>query len=216
MLSVKRIVGMRKWGALGLILLAVPCVQAEQEKEWISLFNGKDLSGWKVNENPQSIRVEDGCLITNGPCSHAFFVGPDGKADFTNFHLQAEVMTQPGANSGIYFHTKFQPDGWPEHGYEGQVNNTHGDTIKTGSLYAVAKNEQAPAQDGEWFRYEIVVRGRRIITKVNDKTITDYVEPENLDRDTPRLSHGTFALQAHDPGSKVAYRQIRVKRLPTP
>ena len=52
------------------------------------------------------------------------------------------------------------------------------------------------------------------MTKVNGKTIIDYTEPDKLDRETPKLDKGTFALQAHDPGSTVRYRKIEVKPLP--
>jgi hypothetical protein len=184
-----------------------------QESEWIQLFNGQDLSGWKVGENPQSVRVEDGTLVVNGPTAHAFFVGDDGSASFRDFHFQAEVMTMPGANSGIYFHSRYQAEGWPNTGYEAQVNNTQGDQRKTGGLYAVKDNFSAPVGDKEWFTYEIIVQGKRIIIKINGRTVTDYTEPSDLDRPERHLSEGTFALQAHDPGSKVYFRNLKVKRL---
>jgi hypothetical protein len=184
-----------------------------QEPEWIPLFNGKDLSGWKVGENPQSVRVEDGQLVVNGPRAHAFYVGDDGAASFRDFHFHAEVMTMPGANSGIYFHSQYQSEGWPNTGYEAQVNNTQGDPRKTGGLYAVKDNFSAPVGDKEWFTYEIIVQGRRITIKINGRAVTDYTEPSDLDRPERHLSEGTFALQAHDPGSKVYFRNLKVKRL---
>jgi hypothetical protein len=134
-------------------------------------------------------------------------------AEFTNFHFKADVMTTPGSNSGLYFHTKFQPDGWPSVGYEAQVNNTHKDPVKTASLYNTVKNLEAPAKDNEWFTEEIIVEGKHIITKVNGKTIVDYTEPDNKPG-TVKLSKGTFAIQAHDPASSVKYKNIQVKPLP--
>jgi hypothetical protein len=187
---------------------------AAEDEGWIQLFNGKDLSGWKVNENPESIFVQDGQLVVNGPRAHAFYVGPDGNAAFKNFHLKAQVMTMPSANSGIYFHTQYLDRGWPNRGYEAQVNNSHGDPKRTGGLYNVADNFQTPVKDNEWFEYEILVDGKHIVIKINGQTVTDYTEPENLDRPERQLSEGTFALQAHDPKSKVLYRNIQVKRLP--
>jgi hypothetical protein len=178
---------------------------------WIELFNGTDLTGWKIGENAKSFSVENGTLVVNGPRAHAFYVGPDGNASFTNFDFQAEVMTTPGSNSGIYFHTQYQEDGWPTRGYEAQVNQTHGDPKKTGGLYNVQDNYQVPAKDNEWFTYEISVDGKHIVVKIDGKTVSDYTEPDDLDRPDRRLSSGTFAIQAHDPKSKVYFRNVRVR-----
>ncbi len=181
--------------------------------EWIKMFDGQTLDGWRVNENQPSVYVEDGCLVTHGPRAHAFYVGEDGKADFKNFHFKAKVKTMPGSNSGIYFHTQFLESGWPDKGYEAQVNNTQGDPKKTGGLYAVQDNFKAPVKDDEWFDYEIIVRDKHIVVKINGDTISDYTEPDDLNRPNRQLSSGTFALQAHDPNSKVYYKDLFVKPL---
>ena len=174
---------------------------------FVSIFNGKDLTGWKVNgENPKSVRAEDGKLIIDGKRTHAFYAGKVGNHDFKNFELKAKVKTFPKANSGIYFHTKFQDSGWPDAGYEAQVNNTHKDPKKTGGLYAIQDNiNHEKGTDGKeevWFDYDIKVEGKRIIIKINGKVITDYTEPENPKRPKNMagrvLKSGTIALQAHD------------------
>ena len=128
------------------------------EKGFISLFDGESLKGWKVNsENPKSIVVKDGNIVIDGPRAHLFYAGDVANADFKNFVFRAQVKTFPKANSGIYFHTKYQANGWPDTGFEAQVNNTHGDRKKTGGLYAVKDVNPAPAKDGEWFDYEFRV-----------------------------------------------------------
>ena len=186
-----------------------------EEEGWKTLFNGKDLTGWKVSENTESVYVEDGNLVTHGPRAHAFYVGTgDGAEIYKNFHFQAEVKTEFKANSGIYFHTEYLEKGWPNRGYEAQVNNTHGDPKKTGGLYNVQDNFEAPANDGDWFKYEVIVKGKHIVVKIDGETISDYTEPDDLDRPDRQLSAGLFAFQAHDPGSKVSFRNIKVKRLP--
>ena len=184
-----------------------------QEDGWTKMFNGKDLDGWKVNENEKSVYIEDGCLVTHGPRAHVFYVGEKENAEFTNFHFKAKVKTMPKSNSGIYFHTKFLKSGWPNKGYEAQVNNTQSDPKKTGGLYNVKDNFEAPVKDNEWFDYEIIVKDKHIVVKINGKTITDYTEPDDLDRPERQLSSGTFALQAHDPVSKVFYKDLMVKKL---
>ena len=188
------------------------------EKGFISLFDGKSLDGWKVNkENPKSIVVKDGNIVIDGPRAHLFYDGEVENHNFKNFVLRAEVMTKPSANSGIYFHTKYQDSGWPDAGFEAQVNNTHSDPKKTGGLYAVKDVNPAPAKDNEWFKYEIRVKGKKINNKINDKLTSSWTEEPNAPhlKSMPgrKLGSGTFALQAHDPESVIHYRNIRVKPL---
>ncbi len=174
---------------------------------WVSLFNGKDFTGWKITENGLW-KVEEGKIVANGPRSHLFT-----EKEYTNFEFKAEVMTTPGSNSGIYFHTKFQPEGWPETGHEAQVNVTHGDPVKTGSIYNVVKLFKTPAKDNEWWTQHITVKGRNIVVKINGETVVDYTEPEGV-KGGRKLSSGSMALQAHDPKSVVYYRNLRIRELP--
>jgi hypothetical protein len=200
---------------LAALALAVPSRAAGEEPGFESLFDGATLAGWQASENVGSWRVVDGAIVCHGPRSHLFYVGPDPArpADFTDFHFKAEVMTRPGANSGIFFHTAFQAEGWPQVGYEMQVNNSQADPVRTGSIYNVVKNFTPPAQDEVWFTQELVVQRKRITVSVNGRVLFEFVEPEGV-TGTRKLSHGTFALQAHDPGSEVHFRNLRVKRLP--
>jgi len=190
--------------------------KAEKEEGFKSIFNGKNLDGWKVNENPSSVKVVDGAIVVKGPRAHVFYMGDDGKAEFKNVEFKAEVMTKPGANSGIYFHTRYQKSGWPKHGYEAQVNNTHKDPKKTASIYAVKNVLKAPAEDNKWFEYHIIIKGKTITINIDGKEINKYTEPDGKKpgKDFTRiLSKGTFALQCHDPGSEVHFRKLRVKVL---
>jgi hypothetical protein len=187
-------------------------------KDWQSLFDGKTLDGWRASEAPGSFAVRDGAIVVRGPRSHLYYLGAVADHDFRNFELQLDVMTKPGANSGVYFHTAWQDQGWPAKGYEVQVNNSQSDPKRTGGLYAVADNFKAPAKDDVWFTLRIRVEGRRVRTYVDDKPIADYTQPEQPERPAAMkgrvLSSGTFALQAHDPDSEVHYRNIKVRTLP--
>ncbi|MBN8877210.1 MAG: DUF1080 domain-containing protein [Sphingobacteriales bacterium] len=186
--------------------------------KWISLFDGKTLNGWKVGNNASSFSVDSGHIVVKGPTAHLFYDGPVENHVFKNFEFKAEVMTQPGANSGIYFHTAFQEAGWPAKGYEVQVNNSQSDWRRTGSLYGIQDVKEVYVKDREWYTEYIKVEGKHIIIKVNDKTVVDYTEPEVLQRskgqEERRISSGTFALQAHDPNSIIYYRNIKVRPLP--
>jgi hypothetical protein len=198
----------------GWLFLAAGAAAADDEAGFERLFDGKTLAGWQPNENPGSWQVRDGAIVCHGPRSHLFYVGPDAApAEFRNFHLKAEVMTKPKANSGVFIHTRMQPEGWPAHGYEVQVNNSQGDPVRTGSLYNVVKNFTPPARDDTWFTLEVAVVGKSVTVRVDGRVLYEFVEPEGV-TGTRKLSAGTFALQAHDPGSEVHYRNIRVKRLP--
>ena len=176
--------------------------------DWVSLFDGKSFTNWKMSEHPETFSIKDGSIVVNGERAHLFYEGPVGNHNFKNFEFKAQVMTTPGSNSGIFVHTEFQEGGWPSKGYEIQVNQTHTDWRKTGSVYALQDVKVAPAKDDEWYTQHIIVNGDRIIVKVNDKVINDYTE-----KDPAKIRTGTVALQGHDPKSKVFYKDIMVKNI---
>lgn len=193
-------------------------VTPSEAEGWVPLFNGEDLTGWTASENKETFRVEGGLIIAHGDRSHLFYTGDVRDADFKDFELWVEVMTKPGSNSGIYFHTAYQEEGWPSKGYEVQVNQTQGDRRKSGGLYAIADvMDQSPVEDNEWYTTHIVVRGKHVVVRLNGEVTTDYTEPADheapADRTGRAIDRGTFALQGHDPGSEVHYRQVWVKPL---
>jgi hypothetical protein len=199
-----------KYFATLLLLVILTSMKPEATMDpWISLFDGKSLNGWKASEHPGTFTVADGMIIVHGDRAHLFYMGPVKNHDFKNFEFKAQVMTTPGSNSGMFIHTAYQEEGWPSKGYEIQVNSTHTDWRKTGSIYAVQDVKESPSKDNEWFTQHIIVQGKKITVKVNDKIINEYTEGEN-----GKLSSGTFALQGHDPNSKVFYKEIMVKPLP--
>jgi hypothetical protein len=205
-----------------LLILASLCaslaVAADKvEKGFISLFNGKDLTGWtKAKENEGTFVVKDGAIVANGPRCHLFYTGPVRKADFKNFELKVDVMTQPNSNGGIYFHTAYQDTGWPAKGFEVQVNNSHRDWRKTGGLYAVQDNKEA-FEDGKWLTEHIIVKDNVVTIMVDGKKTAEWTQPadwKGIDQfPDRRLMSGTIALQGHDPGSTVYYKNIRIKPL---
>ncbi len=205
-------------------LLASPTL-LRAEEDWIPLFNGRTLDGWKASAGEGSFRVVDGQIAADGPRSHLFYAGNVRNARFKNFELKAEVMTRPRADSGIYFHTQFLGDGFPRQGFEVQVDNTYvgeGGYIerkKTGSLYGVRDIYKQLVNDNEWFRLHIAVRGKQVQVSVNEVLVVDYVEPEPAVQaegvsEGRVLGQGTFALQCHDAGSKAFFRNILVRPLP--
>lgn len=221
----------------GAALLIVSSIAgADDSTGWVQLFNGKDLTGWKIHEKPSGgitevikvekdgkvigfdgkakdgktvhlWRVEDGLLIGGGPASHIF----SERGDYVDFHYRIEAKVNDKGNSGQYFRTEFGP-GFPK-GYEAQMNATHGDKIKTGSLYLPGVKEvlvldNAPHKPDEFFTQEVICVGDTITIIVNGKTTVDkWKDP------MARYKKGHFALQGHDPGSIMTFKKVEVKEL---
>jgi len=201
---------------LPLSLVVASAFAGESEEGFTALTDGKTFNGWKsALENKDTWKIEDGAFVSRGQRCHLFYVGDE--KPFKNFILRVEVMTEPGANGGIYFHTKYQDKSWPTAGFESQVNNTQSDWKKTGSIYGIANIGVAVPQDNVWWTQEIAVQGSVVTVSIDGKKVVEYDEPpgavagQEFER---KLGAGTFALQAHDPKSIVHYRNIRVKRLP--
>jgi hypothetical protein len=210
------------------MLVTAPAVcpaWTQNSSDWFPLFDGKSLQDWKASEHEGTFKVVDGQIVVHGERSHLFYTGSVHGADFRNFELTAEIKTLPNSNSGVYFHTAFQPSGFPAAGFEVQVENndpaptaSYVERKKTGSLYGVRNVYKTFVQNGEWFRISILVRGKQVQTRINDMLVVDYVEPDppfQADTKFQRvLNHGTFALQGHDPGSTTYFKNIRVHPLP--
>lgn len=190
----------------------------ENDEGWIPLWDGKTFEGWKASENPGSFTIVGGTIKVDGPRAHLYYVGPVESHNFKNFEFKARVKTEPGANSGIFFHTASQEEGWPSKGYEVQVNQTHSDWRKTGSLYSFNDVKVVYVKDNEWYTEHIIVQGDKVTVKINGKTVMEYVESEDNNRPADagekKIDRGTFALQAHDPESVIYYKDIMVKPLP--
>jgi Domain of Unknown Function (DUF1080) len=196
-----------------LLLGIVACssaTNASQPDGWISLFDGQTLDGWRASENPATFSVANGEIVVHGPKAHLFYDGPVMNHEFRDFEFKADVLTKPSANSGIFIRTTFQDTDWPSKGYEVQVNNSHSDWRRTGSLYAVQDVREA-GRDNVWFTMHVIVRGRRVQVLVDGRQVVDYTEP---DGSPTRLTGGTIALQGHDPGSEVHYRNVMIRPLP--
>lgn len=195
------------FASVTLVLTSLP---AFSEDGFTPLFDGRTLDGWKVSENPGSFKVVDGAIVAHGPRGHAFYVGEFNRAKFTDFELRLEALTKPNSNGGVFFHTSWVETGWPPDGYEVQVNNTQKDWRKSGGLYAVVDNRK-PFEDDTWMKYVIRVEKGVITVSVNGKELVNHT-PEGGENKLQK-DGGAIALQAHDPGSEIHYKNIRIKPL---
>lgn len=198
------------------------------EPGFTSLFNGKDFAGWRIGGPAETFTIQDGAIVANGAASHCYYDGSVGSHSFRNFELKVDVMTRRGSNGGVYVLTEFQEVGgtgrasgrFPSKGFEIQVNNSHTDRIRTGSLYHVVDLlDDSPAKDDEWFTEHIVVKGDTVTVHVNSNQVVQWTQPPDWDggREGPGrkiVGPGTIALQGHDPKSTVYYKNIRIKPLP--
>lgn len=183
------------------MLLVTPAL-ADDKDGFKPLFDGKTLTGWKVfPSGTGEWKVEDGVIVGSGPVSHLF----TDKDDFTDIHLKARVSINEKGNSGMYFRTAFK-GGFPP-GYEAQINSTHPDPVKTGSLYNFKAVKEILVKPDEWFDYEVIARGNHIVIKVNGKTTVDYTDAKNT------YKKGHIAFQQHNQGSVVKIKSVEVKEL---
>jgi hypothetical protein len=189
---------------------------------WLDLFNGKDLNGWRVGGPAGSWRVEGGVLVAEGPGSHLFYAGRVQEARFRNFEFEVEAGLDPHADSGVFFHTAYQHAGPLEKGFEIQMMHPRSggkERQQTGSLYGLRGVYTPLAAGDDWFRLRVAVRGKTIQVWLNDTLLVDYLEPTPppLPPGIPRgrfLDSGTFALQSPGAGARVRFRSLRVRPLP--
>lgn len=184
------------------------CVGARAaDPEWISLFDGKSLDGWEKVGNAESMwEVKDGAISGSGPASMLVST----KGPYKNFKYRAEIKINDKGNSGLYFRTTPKP-GFAD-GYEAQIDSTHTDPIRTGSLYGLCHVYKQHVKPDTWFTYELEVRddawrGRkmtRIKVTVDGNELYEYLDF------APAFKEGHFAFQQHDPGSKVNIRKVEV------
>ncbi len=204
-LTFRRVLG----SLAALALISTTSVTAEDAK-WISLFDGKTMEGWeKVGKEDSHWEVQDGALVGSG--SQSMLVCSEGP--YKNFRYRAEIKINDGGNSGLYFRTTRRP-GFMD-GYEAQVDSTHTDPIRTGSLYGFCHVYKQLVKPDTWFTYELEVRddvwrGRemtRIKITVDGNELYEYMDFDKT------YKSGHFAFQQHDPGSKVSIRKVEVQPL---
>ena len=195
------------------VALAIVCstsVSLAEDAAWTPLFDGKSLEGWeKVGKEESVWEVKDGAIQGSGvPSMLVCTRGP-----YKNFRYRAEIKINDGGNSGLYFRTTRKP-GFTD-GYEAQIDSTHRDPIRTGSLYGFCHVYKQLVKPDEWFTYELEVRddvwrGRnmtRIKITVDGNELYEYLDFALT------FKAGHFAFQQHDPGSRVSIRKVEVQPL---
>lgn len=182
---------------------------------WTSLFNGKDLTGWKViaADPAASWTIKDGVLRGSGPTS---FLATE-RDTFANFHVRAELRINAGGDSGLYFRTAFpganqQPPNIRARGYEAQVLGLTGVGSGTGAIFweaPIAANIAPQPQPDTWFVLELIAEENRLRTLVNGQLAAEVVDAER------RAERGQLALQIYEANTVIECRKIEIQELPS-
>ncbi len=179
-----------------------PARVSEAVDGFVSLFNGRDLTGWTNGPWPASAwHVEGGVLIGSGRKFSALYSDRD---DYRSFHLRAEVRVNENCNSGIYFRIPLGA-GW-DNQYETQIGGPHGALAVRRKFVTPRPKSSIPAD--QWFTIEVIAEGKHVMTKVDGATVADYHDKGDP---SPR---GRIALEfATEHPTRVQFRKIEIKEI---
>ena len=192
---------------------------AAAEGGWISLFNGKDLTGWEQKNGKATYEAKDGCIVgTSAPNSPNSFLCTT--KDYGDFELEFEVKVDAALNSGVQIRSQSIPSyqNGRVHGYQVEIAVDG----FSGGIYDEARrgkflNAEQPTEkikgllkDNEWAKYRVICKGDHIQTWVNGVQVTDL-------RDDMTKS-GFIGLQVHGVGARTDplrawWRNIRLREL---
>ncbi len=203
--------------SMGCVLLTflaalAPAQQKPRGSEWVSLFDGKDLTGWVKIGNEKWV-VEDGTIYGEGITEQYGYLMT--QKDYRDFDLSLRFRCEADGNSGVYLRTRFKPGTVDvSDGYQVEIDrvlNHH-----TGGLYGDNRGWMVwPAPENEtvirpydWNEYLIQVAGNRTIVRLNGVQIIDYTNPE------PKSFDGGIALQLHSGGQgKMRFKDVYIRDL---
>ena len=188
-----------------IIILLAPSLFAQKK---ISLFNGKDLSGWTIH-GTEKWYVENGNLVCeSGPDKQYGYLSTD--KTYKNFELTLEFRQEANGNSGVFFRSSIEGvkiSGWqcevaPINRHTGGIYESYGRgwLIKPDSL-----NEKY-LKTGKWNKLKLRVVGDEVTTWLNGKQMI-YLKDQKIG-----AGNGFIALQIHDGGGiKVRWRKFKIK-----
>lgn len=183
---------------------------AERATGWVSLFNGKDLTGWKIY-GAEKWTVQDGEILGEAVTKAYGYLGTE--KTYKNFEMKGKFKAEGNGNSGIFYHASIA--GVDITGVQVEVDphpNMHtGGLYETGGrnwlVWPNAAAERA-MKVGEWNDVQFLVRGNYIMTSVNGVKAVDYTDP------SPKFSAGIIALQLHAGGEgRMRFKELFVREL---
>ncbi|MCA9026076.1 MAG: DUF1080 domain-containing protein, partial [Planctomycetaceae bacterium] len=192
------------------------------------LFNGTDLTGWRVVPGSQSEFVVEEETIHVTAEKQGFL---ETEGTYGDFIFQAEAICHhdpadggDALNSGYFFRAKQGTEEAPSHGYEVQIHNgwegddhTKPTNAGTGAIFRRTEARRVIPSDNEWFTTTLVASGPHITVWVNGYQVTDWEdtrEPNDNPRQGLRLEAGHISLQGHDPTTDLSFRNLRIAEIP--
>jgi hypothetical protein len=176
-----------------------------------SLFNGKDLTGWKIY-GTEKWYVDNGQLVCES--------GPDKKYGYLatekfykNFDITVEFLQESNGNSGLFFRSTIEGtkiSGWqcevaPQGHDTGGIYESYG----RGWLKQIPDDKENILKPGKWNKMRLRVEGDRVQSWLNGKPMVDFTD-EKIGK-----GNGSIALQIHDGGGiKVRWRKLVIEELP--
>ncbi len=201
------------FGALVWVSLQSTVLAEVKEEGFVSLFNGKDLTGWEGK--PGLWRVGDGMLVGDSPgIQHNHFLAT-GRV-YEDFILKLSFRLVNGVgNSGVQFRSRRVPDSEAVSGYQADIGEQY-----WGSLYDESRRRRilvdarkagvdAVVNEKGWNDLVIRCRGNQVTIELNGLKTVDYREPD------PEIARsGIIALQVHSGGPmEIQFKDIRIKEL---
>ena len=198
----------------GLLVCIVILPLSTTSSAWVSLFNGKDLTGWKNNGEEKWV-VEDGTILCESAANKYGYLTTE--KTYRNFDLRLKFKPEGEGNSGLFLRSKITGNN-PEHGpdIEGmQVEVDPSVGKHTGGLYEsggrgwVAMPSEAgekALKPGQWNDLQVSLHGNHIVTQVNGTKVVDFTDP------APKFSEGVIGLQIHTGGGvKMRWKDISIQ-----
>ena len=199
------------------LLLALPAwAQAPAGSGWVSLFNGRDLSGWKNNGQEKWI-VDDGTVLGESTVGHYGYLTTE--KTYSDFVLRLKFKCETDGNSGVFTRSRItgnSPATGPDiEGMQVEIDPTR----HTGGIYEsgrrgwvampVPAGEQA-IKPRDWNDLEIAAEGRHYVTRLNGVQCVDFMDPD------PKFPEGVIGLQLHTGGGvKIRFKDIYLLPLST-
>ncbi len=207
-----------------MILALAGAATAQARGGFVKLFNGKDLTGWKlVNGRGKGYVVENGVIVCPQDGGGNLFT----EKEYSDFVLKLEWRLWDGGNNGVGIRAPLEGDA-AYVGMEIQVLDEASEKYKkgaglkptqmTGSVYDVfAAKSGHVKRDGVWNKYEIVAQGRKIKVTLNGVVITDVdldtVKDEAVLKKHPGLARKSGHVGFLGHGTRVEFRKIQIREL---
>lgn len=184
--------------------------EASDDAKWQSLFNGEDLTGWKIHGTEKWYAENGEIICESGPDAEYGYLATD--QIFKDFELSVEFKQEADGNSGIFFRSSL--DGTKIAGWQAEVappNHDSGGIYESygrGWLQQIPDEEEGHLKMGEWNQMRIRAKGDRVTTWLNDHQMVDF-EDEKIGQ-----AEGVIALQIHSGGGiKVRWKNLKIKEI---